>query len=125
MSDPATPAPDVGAGEQPGAAQTVPVNMYETGEALVVVAALPGVMPDDVEVQVEAGRLRIFASMRSPAEKDYLVHEWHYGPYERVLELPEGYGSDAEASFGNGQLAVRVRRGDPPEARAIVVTPAS
>ena len=124
MSDPAAPLPDDRAGQQPGATQTVPVNMYETRDAVVVVAALPGVMPDDVEVQVEAGRLRIFASMRSPAEKDYLVHEWHYGPYERVLELPEGYGADAEASFGNGQLAVRVRRGDPPEGRAIVVTPA-
>ncbi len=125
MSHTATPAPDERAGEAPGATQTVPVNMYETEESVVVVAALPGVMPDDVEVHVEGGRLRIFASMRSPAEKDYLIHEWHYGPYERVVELPDGYGADASASFGNGQLAVRVRKGDPPEARSIVVTPAT
>ncbi len=99
------------AGETGGETLRVPVNVYESGEALVVIAPLPGVMPDDINVAVEDGELRITAAMRSPAPKEYLVHEWHYGPYERTLELPEGFGGGGTATFGNGQIAIRLTRG--------------
>jgi HSP20 family molecular chaperone IbpA len=91
--------------------QEVPVNMYETSDALVIVAPLPAVQPDDVAIDLWPGRLRITASLRSAAPKDYLVHEWDYGGYERELDLPEGWGGSVEASLANGQLAVRVLRG--------------
>jgi HSP20 family protein len=95
--------------------QPVPVNMYATDEALVLVAPVPGVMPDDVEVVVEPGQVTISAAMRTAAPKDYLLHEWHYGPYRRTIELPWGFGATATASFGNGQLAVHIGRGDATE----------
>jgi len=95
--------------------QTVPVNLYQTDEALVLVAPLPGVMADDVEVVVEPGQVTVSAAMRTAAPKDYLLHEWHYGPYRRSIELPWGFGATAAASFGNGQLAVHLGRGDPTE----------
>ena len=100
------PADDTG-----GEHQSVPVNVYETDGALVIVAPLPGVMPDDVEVTVDGTDVTIKAAMRSDPPKDYLVHEWHYGPFERQLTIPEGFGADAKASFGNGQLAVHLGRG--------------
>jgi HSP20 family protein len=93
--------------------QPVPVNVYETDEALVVVAALPGVMADDIEVCVQPGRLTIAAQMRTAAPKDYLVHEWHYGPYRRELDISDRYGAEMAASFGNGQLAIHLGRGTP------------
>jgi HSP20 family molecular chaperone IbpA len=93
--------------------QSVPVNVYETDEALVVVAPLPGVMADDIEVRVQSGRLTIAAQMRTAAPKSYLVHEWHYGPYRRDLEISDRYGGEVAASFGNGQLAVHLGRGTP------------
>jgi len=92
--------------------QRLPVNMWETTGAVVVVAPMPAVMADDVDVVLEGRRLTISADCRTEAPKDYLLHEWHYGPYERVVELPEGFGGAAEATFGNGQLALRVERGD-------------
>jgi HSP20 family molecular chaperone IbpA len=91
--------------------QEVPVNMYETSDALVIVAPLPAVQPDDVSIDLWPGRLRITASLRSAAPKDYLVHEWDYGGYERELDLPEGWGGGVEARLANGQLAVRVLPG--------------
>ena len=106
-------------GEAGGETMTVPVNVYESDGALVVVAPLPGVMPGDVEVVVDGTELTIRAAMRSAAPKDYLVHEWHYGPYERVLTIPEEYGGDVKASFGNGQLAVHVGRGEPAGSRVV------
>jgi HSP20 family molecular chaperone IbpA len=90
--------------------QSVPVNMYEAEGAVVVVAPFPGVMEDDVQVDVDGRRLRIRAEMRTPAPTYYLLHVWHYGPWERELELPDGFAPAYETSFGNGQLAVRVLR---------------
>ena len=89
-----------------------PVNMYETGDAVVIVAPLPAVMPDDVEIEVHPGRVTIRAHVRSAAPKDYLLHEWRYGGMERTVTIPEGFGRDAEATLANGQLALRVLRGE-------------
>ena len=92
--------------------QPVPVNMYEAEDAVVIVAPLPGVMPADIAVAVDPPEVRIEAAMRTAAPKNYLLHEWHYGPYLRTLEVPAGYGGAVSASFGNGQLAVRIEKGD-------------
>ncbi len=93
--------------------QNVPVNLYETDEALVAVAPLPGVMADDIEIAVESRRLTITAHMRTAAPKNYLRHEWHYGPYFREVEIPDDFGAQVTASFGNGQLAIQLGRGTP------------
>jgi HSP20 family molecular chaperone IbpA len=91
--------------------QHVPVNVYEASDALVVVAPLPAVRPEDVAIDLWPGRMRITASLRSAAPRQYLVHEWDYGGYEREIDLPDGWGGGAEASLANGQLAVRVLPG--------------
>ena len=93
--------------------QKVPVNVYETSGALVLVAPLPAVTAEDVTIEVRPGNLRFFANLRSAPPREYLVHEWEYGGYEREVELPEGYGGGVEATLTNGQLAIRVLRGEP------------
>jgi HSP20 family molecular chaperone IbpA len=111
--------------------QRVPVNVYETTGALVVVAPLPAVTADDVTIELRpgspgssgssgsSGRLRFWAHLRSAGPRDYLVNEWDYGGYEREIELPDGFGADVEASLANGQLAIRVLRGEPGGERTI------
>jgi HSP20 family protein len=91
--------------------QAVPVNMYEADQALVIIGAMPGVMADDIEVTVERDRVWLRAENRSLAPKAYLLHEWHYGPYERLVEIPDGFEGEPSAHFGNGQLALRIERG--------------
>lgn len=103
----------------PPSMQSFPVNVYEAEEAVVIVAPLPGVMPDDVEVVVDGTEVTIRAAQRSAAPKNYIVHEWQYGPYERTLSVPEGYAGEAKASFGNGQLAVSLGKGEGPGSRTI------
>jgi HSP20 family molecular chaperone IbpA len=64
-------------GEPTVGGQHVPVNMWETGGSLVVVAPMPGVMAGDVEVALEGGTLTLRAGERSRAQKrDYHLHEW-------------------------------------------------
>jgi HSP20 family molecular chaperone IbpA len=92
--------------------QPVPVNAYEASEALVIVAPLPAVQADDVQVEIRPGCVRFWAHLRSAAPREYLLHEWDYGGYEREIDLPEGYGGGVEATLANGQLAIRVLRGE-------------
>ena len=99
--------------------QPVPVNVYETSSALVIVAAVPAVSASDVTVELRPGCLRFWAHLRSAAPRQYLAHEWEYGGYEREVDLPDGFGSGVEASLANGQLAIRVLRGEPVEPMSI------
>jgi HSP20 family molecular chaperone IbpA len=104
--------------------QSVPVNLYEATEALVLVAPMPAVTPDDVCVELRPGdptTLRIWAHVRSASPREYLLHEWEYGGYERQLDLPAGYGGAVEATLRNGQLVARVLRGESTE--VLRVTP--
>ena len=91
--------------------QRVPVNVYETSAALVIISPLPAVTARDVTIELQPGTLRFWASLRSAPPREYLTHEWEYGGFEREVELPDGYGGDVEASLRNGQLAIRVLRG--------------
>lgn len=92
--------------------QNVPVNAYETSSAFVVVAPFPAVTEDDVTVELNEGQVRFWAELRSAGPRDYVIHEWEYGGFERAVELPPGYGAGIEASLANGQLAVRVLSGE-------------
>jgi len=93
--------------------QQVPVNVYEATGALVVVAPLPAVTAKDVTIELRGSCLRFYAHLRSSGHREYLINEWAYGGYEREIDVPHGYGSGLEASLTNGQLVVRVLRGDP------------
>ena len=103
--------------------QCVPVNVYETTGALVIVAPLPAVTADDVTIELRPGCLRFWAHLRSAAPRDYLLNEWDYGGYERELDLPAGFGGGIEASLANGQLVVRVLRGDAIAVETVSIKP--
>ena len=72
---------------------------------------------------VRPGSLRFWAHLRSAAPRDYLLQEWDYGGYERELDVPDGFGSGVEASLANGQLAIRVLRGDSIEVMTVQPSP--
>ena len=79
--------------------------------------------PDDVVVQRKGRHLSIKARLRNAAEREYLLHEWTYGDYERDLDLPDGFGGGLEASLVNGQLVVRVLEGPVDPEETVTVTP--
>lgn len=92
--------------------QRVPVNAYRTPGAFVIVAPLPAVTPGDVTVELTSGQVRFWAELRSAGPREYDLHEWEYGGYERSVDVPDGYGAGVEASLANGQLVVRVLGGE-------------
>jgi HSP20 family molecular chaperone IbpA len=91
--------------------QNVPVNAYRTPGAFVIVAPFPAVTERDVSVELTAGGVRFWAELRSAGPRDYLIHEWEYGGYERSVETPAGFGAGVEATLTNGQLVIRVLNG--------------
>ena len=97
--------------ERTMAPQTVAVNAYETSTTLVVLAPMPAVSPEDVTVELRPGTLRFWSHVRSAGPREFLIHEWEYGGYERQIDLPDGYGGEVEATLANGQLAIRVHKG--------------
>jgi len=92
--------------------QRVPVNAYETPGAFVIVAPFPAVTEADVSVELTEDGVRFWAELRSAGPREYAIHEWEYGGYERSVATPPGFGSGVEASLVNGQLVVRVLSGD-------------
>jgi HSP20 family molecular chaperone IbpA len=91
--------------------QNVPVNAYQTPGAFVIVAPFPAVTEKDVCVELTSGEVRFWAELRSAGPREYAIHEWEYGGYERTVETPAGFGAGVEATLTNGQLVVRVLSG--------------
>jgi HSP20 family molecular chaperone IbpA len=92
--------------------QSVPVNAYQTTGAFVIVAPFPAVTENDVSIELTADGVRFCAELRSAGPREYSIHEWEFGGYERFVETPDGFGSGVEASLANGQLVVRVLSGE-------------
>src|SRR5271166_2628542 len=87
-------------------------DVYATDNGLVVKVELAGMRSEDLEITVEANRLRICGNRPDgcrAAKASFLVMEINYGPFESVLEMPEGYDlSQAKAAYLNGFLRIDV-----------------
>lgn len=88
---------------------TFPADIWETDEAIEVVAALPGVRPDDVDIAVVGNVLNIKASAHEPeaaqTQRNYFRRELQYGSYARSFSLPVSVEPDkAEARYEHGML---------------------
>lgn len=92
--------------------QWVPVNAYETPAAFVVIAPTPAVVASDMTVELTREQVRFSSSLRSSGPRQYVLHEWEYGGYDRSVEVPAGFGAGLEASLLHGQLVIRVLAGD-------------
>jgi HSP20 family protein len=88
------------------------VDVRDTGQAIEVVAELPGMEPGDIEVSFSDGALTIRGEKRSEREdqdRDYVIRECSYGAIERTVPLPDGIDFDAaQASFRNGVLTITI-----------------
>ncbi|MBI3910457.1 MAG: Hsp20/alpha crystallin family protein [Armatimonadetes bacterium] len=108
MSTPAEPRPGI-----PDGADQVPfplINMYDTANNdLVIVCAMPGIEPQDVEVEVSDQSCTIRSALRGPRQenKSYLQREFTYGAHSRVIPLPCCVdGQRANVIFRNGLLTL-------------------
>lgn len=90
------------------------VNLLERGVELRVVAALPGVEADELEVRIENGWL-VLAGRRSSIVVDHdarpLLIEVPRGPFERRVRLPSSGGYVVDSTrWSKGLLLLELRR---------------
>ncbi|MGA7076729.1 MAG: Hsp20/alpha crystallin family protein [Halobacteriota archaeon] len=96
------------------------VDILDLGDALQVVADMPGVQKEDIEINLTPERIEISAESSTETERkeeEYTYRERGYASYRRMLDLPAEVLSDkAEATFKNGVLEVKLPKKEPTEA---------
>ena len=106
---------------------TLPLDVTNTADALVVEAALPGVRPDDVDITVEDGTLTIRAEStdeREETQGEAIVKEIRRGSMSRTVTLPTGLEADkATATFEHGVLRLTFPRAEAVKPRQIRISP--
>lgn len=86
------------------------IKMYRGSDRLVVAAAMAGMQPEDIEVEVTSNGLlkltgRVVGELKG--ETEVLLDEWNPGPYQRTVELPSAVdGGLANVTYRNGVLVV-------------------
>jgi HSP20 family protein len=100
----------------PPTGASVPVDVVDAGEAVVVRADLPGYDADDIEVTVDDGTLSLRATREATttrAEGDYVRREREQREVTRRLSLPAPVvESEATASYDAGVLTVSLPKRD-------------
>jgi len=101
-------------------------NIVERADAMVVVAEMPGVRADAVDVRLEGDELTIWGRVDEAAiEGHELTHaEYEVGDYRRRFRLSGGFEADKiDATIKNGVLQVVLPKSKEAQPQKITVKP--
>ena len=88
----------------------LPIDMYQTGEHVVIRALIAGVSPDDLDIAITRDMVTIKGAReeeREAADEDYYHRELYWGGFSRTILLPEEILIDeAEAKEKHGLLEI-------------------
>lgn len=103
-----------------------PVDLYETADAYVLTAEIPGLDRDDIDIQTGEGRL-VLSGMRQ--ERPVACEQFHrlergHGSFQRTFQLPLPVDDAAvTADLKDGVLTVRIPKLPASSSRRISITP--
>lgn len=101
------------------------LDIYESDTSYRVVAAVPGVKSEDIDVRLQDNVLSITASVRLDRVEENgrtLMRERRYGQFSRSLRLPVPVSADGiEAVYENGVLTLHVPKVEAVHPRTIQV----
>lgn len=89
-----------------------PIDVFESAHALIVLVALPGVSPAEVEVVVDGGALYVIGERQMRISDGITIRrmEIPYGRFERRIDLPAGHFEIAEQVLANGSLRLTLNK---------------
>lgn len=104
---------------------TPAIDMYQTGEEVIVKAALPGIKPDAVQINVTGDVLNLKAEVEQEQEtndKAWHIREQRWGKFERSIALPTIVKADkAKADFENGVLTITLPKAEEAKPKMITI----
>jgi HSP20 family protein len=88
------------------------LDVFEKGGSLQVQAELPGIKPEDIDIEIADDALTITGEKkdeREVTEDNYFRTERSFGRFRRQITLPPGADTEhVEAHFSNGVLRIEV-----------------
>ncbi len=102
-----------------------PIDIYETGDGLVLYADLPGVTTDGLDLQVQDNRLTLFGRVRrEDSDEGMVLHEeYRTGDFLRSFILSDEVDHDRiTARLNHGVLRVELPRASRAQPRRIEVS---
>ena len=99
-----------------------PADIYETKDSIVVLAEMPGVSSEGVDISLERRVLTIRGRSSSHGHSGYqrVYNEYSDGDYERVFTLSENIDRDRiEATLKDGVLQLVLPKAEAAKARKI------
>ena len=89
---------------------TIPLDVVEKEDKIVIRASVPGISPDDLDISIENNVLTITGESKHEEESEndkVYVRECSYGSFKRSIRLPENLDIDhVDAEFSNGFVSV-------------------
>jgi HSP20 family protein len=117
-----------GAGEEGSWGQytwTPPVDIYETDDALVLTADLPGVSKDEVSIEIHQNTLMLRGERHPEAavkDEHYHRRERTYGPFQRSFVLPAMVDQEkVQANYRDGVLELRLPKSEAAKPKRIAI----
>jgi HSP20 family molecular chaperone IbpA len=90
-----------------------PVDIFETQRQLIIVVALPGVLPEQLEIELDTGAIIVRGQRRMPTLGEGChIHrlELPYGHFERRIELPPRQLQLGDRSLADGCLTLTLTK---------------
>jgi HSP20 family molecular chaperone IbpA len=109
---------------RPGKAYIPRADIYETDDALFIVADIPGVDEKSLDITLEKNVLSIkgYVDPDTPNNYNLAYAEYEVGDYERSFTLSDGIDKEnISASIKNGILHVQLPKAGPAKTRKIAV----
>jgi HSP20 family protein len=109
---------------RPGPVYSPVVDIFETDGAIHLVADMPGVNGDRVDIDVRDGKLKIVGNVEPPAEESErpLLREYENGRYERVFSVSDKIDVPGiTASMKDGVLRLELPKAEKVRPRKIEV----
>lgn len=102
-----------------------PVDIYETADAVVLKAELPGISKDDINVEVKDNTLTLRGEKKfekEVKEENYYRVERSYGTFQRSFSLPSTVQQDkVKAKFKDGILEITLPKAEEAKPKQIKV----
>ena len=103
-----------------------PVDIYETDDAVVLTAELPGVSKDDVSIEIHHNTLILKGERKHEAEvkeDNYHRVERAYGTFQRSFVLPTLVDQEhVQATYKDGVLELRLPKSEAAKPKRIAIS---